>query len=132
MDDANFSDTSTESYESENDDDNTSSNGHDEDDSSSEESTDFWSLMIEETARKIFNNRVVNGKPGHLTQNAETLLEGRPFSDFLSQLRDQYGKIDQISTAAGNDTLLDLIQKKTNKVMDEYEDADNIEELAKI
>ncbi len=90
-----------------------------------EEDPDFWSLMIQETARKIHNDHLAADLPGpdQEIQGVYQLVEGKTLSKLMNHLKNRYREIKEISEAANSDTLLDLIEKKARKIQEQYEGA---------
>ncbi len=105
------------------------SNDSDEEDGDDNgtESTEpgIWSLLIEETAEKIRNDRLGAGLPGPVQEisNLDQLVHGKWLSLIIKQLQNRYRKIKEISDAAADDNLLAMIGTKADKVMSEYEPA---------
>ncbi len=104
-----------------------------DDDDNGTESTEanFWSLLIEETAEKIHNDRLGAGLPGPIQEisNLNQLVHGKWLSLIIKHLQNRYREIKEISDAATDDTLLGMIGTKADKVVSEYEPAN--EDIAK-
>ncbi len=104
-----------------------------DDDDNGTESTEhnFWSLLIEETAEKIHNDRLGAGLPGPIREisNLNQLVHGKWLSLIIKHLQNRYREIKEISDAAVDDTLLGMIGTKADKVVSEYEPAN--EDIAK-
>ncbi len=104
-----------------------SENSDDEgsDEGTEEEGHDFWSLLTQETARKMHNDRLAADLPGpdEAIQDVYQLVEGKKLSIVMNHLKNRYRDIKEISEAANSDTLLGLIEKKAAKVEEQYEEA---------
>ncbi len=90
-----------------------------------EEKPDFWSLVIQETARKIHSDRLAADLPGpdQEIQGVYQLLEGKALSKVMNHVKNRYREIKEISEAGNSDTLLDLIEKKARKIQEQFEGA---------
>ncbi len=96
-----------------------------EEDDDDEEEPDFWSLLIQETARKMHSER----REGDLDDqneaihDASQLVTGKNLSMVMNHLKNRKRKIMEISEAANNDELIDLIEKKARKIEKQCEGA---------
>ncbi len=118
-----YSDASSESIMSTEDPPHPESSDSDEedDDDSCTESTEpgIWSLLIEEMAEKIRNDRLGASLPGPVQEisNLNQLVHGKWLSLIIKQLQKWYRKIKEISDAATDDNLLAMIGTKADKVI---------------
>ncbi len=86
-----------EDPKSENSDDEGSDEGTEE-----EDEHDFWSLLTQETARKMHNDRLAADLPGpdETIQDVYQLVEGKKLSIVMNHLKNRYRDIKEISEAA--------------------------------
>ena len=87
------------------------------------ETSDFWTLLIRDTAQEIYNVRLGHGKPGAVEGITSTkdLVQGKHLSRLIEDLKDNFRNIKDIYDASVNDTLLDLIDKKADKIEDRFD-----------
>ena len=94
----------------------------DEDDEETDQDNNFWTMLIQETVAQIVNERLADGIPGPVAaiHNVEEMLEGKTLSKFISRMRDRYNEIKDIADAADDDSLMNMIQSKSEKILDTY------------
>ncbi len=91
------------------------------DDELEEKEDSFWTLLIRETVKEIYNERKARGLPGHSPELTEVsqLFDGKNLSALIDRLRNRYSEICDITSAAEADSLMELIHKKQLKIQDE-------------
>ncbi len=105
------------------------SNDSDEeyDDDNGTESTEpgFWSLLIEETAEKFCNDRLGASLPGPVKEisNINQLVCEKWLPLIVKQLQNRCREIKENSNAATDHNPLAVIGTKADKVISEYEPA---------
>ncbi len=63
----------------------------------SDENMNFWSLLVEETARKLHNDRLARGQPGPVPSiQSVHEFEGKHLSLVMEYLKDRYRDIKEI------------------------------------
>ncbi len=114
-------DISLESDEADEHEDPESENSDDEE----TEEEDFWSLLIQETARRMHNERLEADLPDPYAaiHDVSQLATGKNLSTVMKHLKNRQLDIKEISEAADSDTLLDLIENKAAKIQEQYEEA---------
>ncbi len=90
------------------------------------EEDDFWSLLIQETASRMHNERMETDLPDpyEAIHDVSQLATGKNLSTVMNHLKNRYLDIKEISEEADSDMLLDLIENKAANIREQYEEAD--------
>ncbi len=93
-----------------------------------EEEEGFWPLMIRETVNTLKQD-------GRSVEDVDQILEGKTLKNFINHMKTRLKEIQQISNAAETDSVMNMIEQKTEKIFEKMDDGsdemhENAEELA--
>ncbi len=94
-----------------------------EEEEEDDDETDFWNLLIRETVNSLVDEH--HGEP--IFKNVREVMDTKCMHAFINRMKEKFQIAEKIHEASLNDTLVGMIEKKSEKILEKFDDEEDIQ-----